>query len=103
MWMSPRAFEYSYPVVDRYLRSANVSNEFYRYDDGCQAWILGCCLESQFHWKDGSRPPDYVVSEIRDLAAFVRGHLNHYSNDPGEQDRIDACWVNLQNTLSTTA
>ena len=100
MWMFPRAFEYYYPVVDRYLRSANVSDVYYHFDDGCQAWIFGCCLESQFHWADGSRPPDYVVSEIRALAQFVRDHLHHYSPDPGEQKRIDSCWVKLQETLS---
>jgi hypothetical protein len=102
-WMFPRAFEYYYPVVDRYLRSANVADEFYHFDDGCQAGVLGFCLKSQFHWKDGSRPPDYVVSEIRELAQFVRHHLHHYSPDPSEQERIDACWEKLQGTLSALA
>ena len=100
MWMFPRAFEYYYPVVDRYLRSADIGDDFYHFDEGCQAWILGCCLESQFHWADGSRPPDYVVSEIRALAQFVRDHLHHYSLDPDEKTRIDSCWVKLQETLS---
>ena len=99
MWMFPKAFEYYYPVVDRYLRSADISDEFYHFDDGCQAWILGHCLESQFHWKDGSRPPEYVVAEIRELAQFVRHHLHHYSPDPTEHERIDACWEKLQATL----
>lgn len=101
MWMFSRAFEYYYPVVDRYLRTACVSDERYRRDDGCQAWILGCCLESQFHWADGSRPPDYVVAEIRSLAQFVRQHLSRFSVDRSEQERIDACWDRLQVTLST--
>lgn len=102
MWMFPRAFEYYYPVVDRYLRTACVSNERYRRDDGCQAWILGRCLESQFHWADGSRPPDYVVAEMQSLAQFMRHHLSRFSTDPSEQERIDACWGKLQETLSVS-
>ena len=59
-------------------------------------------LENQFHWKDGSRPPEYVVAEMRELAQFVRHHLHHYSPDPSEQERIDICWTKLQETLSGT-
>lgn len=101
MWMFPKSFEYYFPVVDRYLRSADVRDEGHHFDDGCQAWILGRCLESQFRWKDGSRPPDYVVSEICDLARFVRQHLHHYSSDPSEQERIEACWMGLQTAIFT--
>jgi hypothetical protein len=96
MWMFPQAFEYYYPVVDRYLRTAFVTDDY----DESHAWILGCGLESQFHWADGSRPPDYVVSEIRALAQFVRENLYRFSTDPGERERIDACWAELQETLS---
>ena len=102
MWMFPRAFEYYYPVVDRYLREAWVTDSDCHFDGGCQAWILGCGLESQFHWADGSRPPDYVVAEIRALAQFVHQHLSRYSTDPIEQQRIDDCWVKLQSTLLAT-
>jgi len=75
MWMFPRAFEYYYPVVDRYLRSVSVHDGGAAFYGDCQAWILGCAIESQFHWTDGSRPPDYVIAEIRQLSNFVRGHL----------------------------
>ena len=96
MWMFPRAFEYYYPVADRYLRTARVKGG----DDYCPAWILGCDLKSQFHWADGSRPPDYVVAEIRDLAEFVRHHVSRFSTNQDEQEQIDACWAKLQKTLS---
>src|SRR4051812_25393352 len=38
MWMFPRAFEYYYPVVDRYLRTVCATDEH----GDCQTWILGC-------------------------------------------------------------
>lgn len=98
--MFPRAFEYYYPVVDRYLRTACVADEGYHYDDGCQASVLGCCIESQFHWAGGSRPPDYVVTEIRALAQFVQLHLPRFSADRSEQERIGASWTKLEETLS---
>ena len=100
MWMFPPAFEYYYPVVDRYLRSANVADDFHRFNDGCQAAILGCCIESQFHWAEGLRPPDYVVTEIRALAQFVQLHLPRFSADRIEQERIGASWTKLEETLS---
>ncbi len=100
MWMFPKAFEYYYPVLDRYLRSVNVSDDVHGINDGCRAWFLGCALEEQFHWTDGSRPPDYVVGEIRDLSHYVRHHLSQYSNHQSERDRIDDSWQKLDETLS---
>ena len=100
MWMFPRAFEYYYPVVDRYLKSVSVHDGGDAFYGNCQAWILGCAIESQFHWTNGSRPPDYVISEISQLLNFVRGHLHHYSLDADEQIRIDKCWEKLGVTLS---
>ncbi|MDB6132267.1 MAG: hypothetical protein JWM59_510 [Verrucomicrobiales bacterium] len=101
-WMLPKAFEYYYPVVDRYLRSVNIHDEDECHEDGCEARGLGFSIESQFHWTGGARPADYVVREIRRLSLFVRGHLSHYSKDPEERARIDESWRKLDETVSQT-
>ncbi|RYD25307.1 MAG: hypothetical protein EOP86_27490 [Verrucomicrobiaceae bacterium] len=100
MWMYPNAFGYYCPVVDRYLRTADIHDAEKRQEEDCEAWILGRVIEHQFHWEDGSRPPDYVVREIRSLSRFVHGHLSHYSEDPAERNRIDDSWRRLDETLS---
>ena len=90
MWMFPKAFEYYYPTIDQYLRevSNHETNRAYDGYDGCHAEILGCDIESQFHWKDGTKPPPYVVDEIAELSAFVKANLSRYSDCPVEQERI---------------
>ena len=99
MWMLPTAFEYYFPVVDRYLRHVDVSQPDHPWEDGCQAWILGRAVEYQFHWKNGSLPPAYVVQEIEDLSRFVQRHLAHFSEDFEERMRIEACWQKLDYTI----
>lgn len=103
MWMVPRAFEYYFPVVDRYLRGVDVRIEDHPWDDGCEAWILGCAIELQFHGKDGSCLPDYMIGEISELSAYVRSSLDRYSEDPDERLRIDRKWQKLESTLSQFA
>ena len=69
-WMFPKAFEYYFPVVDKYLREIDEDGDLVSCSD--DAWIFGCRIASQFHWKDGTKPPTYVVDEIADLSSFIK-------------------------------
>ena len=96
MWMFPNAFEYYFPIIDKYLREVDINDDDdWTMDDGCHAWILGCAVHSQFHWKDGTTPREYVVQEISSLSEFVQGNLKRYSVKDDERTRIRNSWVKV--------
>lgn len=88
MWMGSAAFAYYFPVIDQYLREGNWDDPL----DYCCAWILGRGVSSQFHWKDGRKPPPHVVQAIADLSAFVQANIGRFSADTDEQERIKGSW-----------
>ena len=85
MFMASRAFEYYFPVVDRFLREAGPD------EDGNQAAILGTGVALQFEWKD-SALSKAVVSEIEDLSVFVQSDLSRFSVETEEHQRITEEW-----------
>jgi hypothetical protein len=93
MFMGSRAFEYYFPVVDRYLREA-VPDE-----DGCMAAILGSGVALQFEWQD-SALSRAVVSEIEDLSAIVQSDLSRFSANPDERKRIGEEWRKVDTMIA---
>ena len=95
MFMGSRAFEYYFPVVDRYLREVSGGED----SDGFQAAILGTGIALQFDWKD-SALTGTVVSEIEELSAFVQAYPARFSPEPGEQSRIEVAWKEVDEKIA---
>lgn len=97
MWMFTPAFAYYFPVIDKYLREVQDEVSIH---NGCEAWILGCGVRSQFQWADGHKPPPNVVEEIRDLSTFVQANVDRYSDEPEERERIIESWRKVEEEVA---
>ncbi len=89
MFMGPAAFDYYFPVIDRYLREFRRSDD--DDDDGC-AWILGAAMVSQL---ETTRPRPIATGtamEIADLAAFMIGEIDRFAVDSHGETRILEPW-----------
>ena len=95
MFMGLNAFDYYFPVIDRYLRTVQYVDE----SDDCEADILGWCVIAQF---DGNSTiiSDRLCMEISDLADFVRSNLGRLSSNSKGQKRIDKSWRQVQNKVA---
>jgi hypothetical protein len=89
MFMGPVAFDYYFPVVDRYLREFRRADD--AGDDGC-AWILGAAMESQIETMNPRPLAAGTVMEISALANFVLSEIDRYAGEPRGHRRISAIW-----------
>lgn len=89
MFMGPVAFDYYFPVVDRYLRGFRRDGE--DHDDGC-AWILGAAMVSQLETVTPRPLAADTALEIAALAAFVIGESDRFAGEPRGQRRILEEW-----------
>ncbi|MGV3531741.1 MAG: hypothetical protein ACO1QR_05175 [Chthoniobacteraceae bacterium] len=88
MFMGCRAFEYYFPVIDRYLRETTRGED----DAGdCEASILGTAVAAQFEWNDAVLSPGFV-QEINALQEFVVLHVDRYAATSKERRRILREW-----------
>ncbi|MCB1098663.1 MAG: hypothetical protein R3F19_25720 [Verrucomicrobiales bacterium] len=100
-WILPKAFDYYFPIIDKYLREIDVNDEEHWTElDGLQAWIFGCRVQSQFHWKDGTKPSPALASEIAELSTFVQTNAERYSNQADEQARIREAWLKVDHEIA---
>ena len=97
MWMFTPAFAYYFPVIDKYLREVQCGIAIH---NGCEAWILGCCVRMQFQWADGHKPPPEVVDEIGQLSAFVQANVERYTEEPEERERIAESWRSVDEEVA---
>jgi hypothetical protein len=100
MFMGARAFQFYFPVVEKYFHEVKNDDDSVSGDSGdCQAWILGECLKTQLEQKEllADHP---LLARINDLAAYVRGHLSQYSGSPADQAQINEVWLALENRLA---
>lgn len=94
MFMGPVAFDYYFPVVDRYLREFRriVDDDDYDGDgDGC-AWILGAAMVSQLETVAPRPLAAGTAVEIASLAAFVIREIDRFAGEPRGQRRIMDEW-----------
>jgi hypothetical protein len=91
MFMGPGAFDYYFPVIDRYLRDFRSAVEDDDDDDGC-AWILGAAMVSHLE-NSKVRPITFgTAMEIAELAAFVTREIDRFAVTPPGQTRILEPW-----------
>ena len=102
-WMSSSAFEYYFPVIDRYLRSVDVTASEDDWNDICLAGILGFSVGLQFKSNEAPPPPAYVIQEIKDLSRFVQSNLFRYSNEDIEREGIVADWSRVDQMIRDLA
>lgn len=93
MFMGPRAFQFYFPVIDRFLREHQSTDEG---DDG-QAWILGQGI--MFQLKE--RQDDSLFPAVTALASFVRSNLSRYGTGAECRQRVDQGWQQVQVALES--
>lgn len=87
MFMGGTAFDYYFPVLDRYIREVAGTEE----GEDCEVAILGSAVAAQFDW-NGAHPRPSLVSEIEQLSDYVLSHLEQYSPEAKDQRRIHREW-----------
>jgi len=92
MFMGTRAFEYYFPVVDRYL--GEVSGE---RSEG--AAILGYGIALQFDWKAAALAAK-IVSEIEALSVFVQADPARFALEPDESRRFAKAWQKVDEKIA---
>ena len=95
MFMGGAAFDYYFPVIDRYIREVVGDDE----GDDCEVAILGSGVAAQFDW-NGADPNDALVSEIAQLAAYVSSNVAQYSPAAKDQRRIKREWSRVNEKIA---
>jgi len=96
MWMRHPAFEYYFPVIDRYLREVTNTDD---YDDA-QAAILGRVMMAYLNDKEFPHSVEMLES-ISDLSSFVQSSLDSFTSDPDDQVHITKTWAKVDKKLSS--
>lgn len=96
MHMGGRAFDYYYPVIDRFLRETiNLCGD--EIDDR-QSWILPQCIRYQFEGKNVV----YVRNrkrEVLELCDFLLSNIDLFVGDWDPPCEIESQWKQLKNHL----
>ena len=95
MFMGGAAFDYYFPVIDRYIREVTGDEE----GDDCEVAILGSGVAGQFDW-NGADPSDSLVSEIAQLANYVSSNVAQYSPAAEDQKRITGEWDRVDEKIA---
>jgi hypothetical protein len=98
MWMFPKAFEYYFPVLDRYLRTVSEEEEE-SGGDGWEVWIIGCGINLQLGRLSKSHPQRYLLAEISVLSHFVKENLSLYFSAEEEQIRTKEVWLKIDQAI----
>lgn len=91
MFMETTAFEFYFPVIDRFLRE-NITEDVF---DDSVAGILGegIFLQMQFIIS-----PE-LLEKIESLTSYILNHLSQYSSLPIEQQEIESIWLKIQQRI----
>lgn len=89
MFMGPAAFDYYFPVIDRYLRDFRRGCD--DDNDGC-AWILGAAMVSHLENSKVRPIATGTAMEIAELAAFMIREIDRFAVTPPGQTRILEPW-----------
>ncbi|HEY5040383.1 MAG TPA: hypothetical protein VIK53_00080 [Verrucomicrobiae bacterium] len=92
MFMEMAAFEFYFPVIDRFLRENHTEDVF----NDSVAWILGKGISLQI---ESTVNPE-LLEKINSLTHYVRTHLSQYSPLPVEQEEIDGTWLMIQQHIA---
>jgi hypothetical protein len=95
MFMGCRAFDYYFPVIDKYLREIRYEDD----RDDCEAAILGHGVKAQFSW-NGAVLLDQLLQEIESLSEIVRSRLTEYAASEDKQNRIGSVWTEVDQELA---
>lgn len=94
MWMGGVAFEYYFPVVDRYLRAAPLKCT-------TEGWEAATALGSSMAFQLGSAGASRVLlHEIDALASLVLADPARFEPDPRDQRRLEAAWNRVRTAVA---
>jgi hypothetical protein len=91
MFMGWKAFVFYFPVIESYLYEVERSDEL----DQTEAWILGCCIESQFENRSIKKHPD-LRERVSKLGEYIRSNLQQFAADSEEKERILIQWKKVE-------
>ena len=94
MFMECGAFNYYFPVIDKYIREVTSEDE---YDD-CEVYILGCAIIAQFEW-NGAKHSHVTIKEIEELTKYVLSNVHQYSQTEKDNKRINKKWNEVATKL----
>lgn len=89
------AFDYYFPVIDRYIRKVTGDEE----GDDCEVAILGSAVAAKFD-SNGANPSDALVCEIEQLADYVSSNVAQYSPAARDQRRIKREWDRVHKKIA---
>ena len=98
IFMGSRAFQYYFPVIDRYLREISDDDEIGAEYEDCQASILGYAIEAQFSFYESAFTQG-IKTEILQLSAYVQSNVNQYSVSIKSQHRIAKQWKRVDKII----
>ena len=90
MFMGIVAFQFYFPVVDRFLRDSRNLEA-----DGL-AWILAKAICMQLESPVGAS----LLNKIESLCNYVRTHLPEYSELPVEMEEIGSAWAEVERRIA---
>ncbi len=90
--MEKTAFEFYFPVVDRFLRENHTEDVF----DDSLAWILGEAIFLQMESAINSE----LLEKIENLTNYILNHLSQYSPLPVEQEEIESTWLKIRQHIA---
>lgn len=96
MFMGKVAFNYYFPVIDRYIREITGDEE----GDDCEVAILGSAIATQLDWEDAD-PNDALIDDIASLSEYVALNVEQYSPAAKDQRRIKREWQIVDQKLAT--
>lgn len=95
MWMGDRAFVYYFPVVDRYLRTVEASQELDQ-----AAWIFAHAIA--IHVRTEPTPVNALHDRIEQLCSFVLAELARIPDRPERTHsvaEVAVAWTGLRDRL----
>lgn len=98
MFMGWAAFEFYYPVIEKYLLQATPIDE----SDDCESWILGCGLENQIS-ENGKKISKAFRERLKSLCTLVIDRFSTSILSEKEKKRILKQWNKTKEKLELTS
>jgi len=90
MWMGTKAFEYYFPVLEKYLQEIQPEDEL----DDCEGWIIGCGIEMQLN-EDCSIELTNKIEKLTDQVIY------RFSNFDIDQEQVIYQWNKIKNKIKS--
>lgn len=98
MFMGWKAFVYYFPVIEKFLNEIEPEDE----TDDCEAWILGCGIESQVK-EHKKRINEDMATKLKSLCDSVIVKFGKMDLNKTDKNRILKQWAKNRKQLERTS